>query len=190
MVANLCFDRRCFFVIEIRIISKKHKQDINIKNEPFSVWGRMIPSYVDKKWGYSVEKFSRENITEMCFPDENYDYDSMCENSVFIGAYDGDKCVGLAIFQDFFFKHMYLYDLKVSKEYRKQKIATKLVYEGLKIAVERGYCGIYTQGQDNNLSACLFYLNVGFHIGGFDTDVYKGTKQEGKSDIIFYMESE
>lgn len=177
-------------MITIRIITKEHQQDIQIKNEPFLIWGRMIPSYVDRKWGYSVEEFSREQVTEMCFPDEDYDYDRMCRNSVFVGAYDGDKSVGLAVFQDFFFQYMYLYDLKVCKAYRKQRIATKLIEEGLRIAVERGYRGIYTQGQDNNLSACLFYLNVGFHIGGLDTNVYRGTKQEGKSDILFYMDSQ
>ncbi len=51
-----------------------------------------------------------------------------------------------------------------------------------------GYNGIYTQGQDNNLGACLFYVKAGFYIGGLDTNVYKGTKQEGKSDIIFYYD--
>ena len=38
---------------------------------------------------------------------------------------------------------------------------------------------------DNNLSACLFYIKTGFKIGGLDTNVYKGTKQEGKADIFF-----
>ena len=47
-------------MITIRIITKEHQQDIHIRNEPFSIWGRMIPSYVDRKWGYSVEEFSRE----------------------------------------------------------------------------------------------------------------------------------
>ena len=56
------------------------------------------------------------------------------------------------------------------------------------IAKEKGYVGIYTQGQDNNLGACLFYIKTGFYIGGFDSNVYKGTKQEGKSDIIFYLD--
>ena len=42
--------------------------------------------------------------------------------------------------------------------------------------------------QDNNLSACLFYLKNGFRIGGLDTEVYGGTNQEGKADILFYTE--
>ena len=41
-------------------------------------------------------------------------------------------------------------------------------------------------GQDNNLAACQFYIKSGFRIGGVDTEVYNGTSQEGKADIIFY----
>lgn len=56
----------------------------------------------------------------MCFPDESYDYDAMCKNSIFIGAYDGDICIGLAIMQHAFFE--YMYDLKVNAEYRKEAL--------------------------------------------------------------------
>ena len=61
-----------------------------------------------------------------------------------------------------------------------------LIEKSKQAAAEQGYLGIYTQGQDNNLGACLFYLNNGFVIGGLDTHVYNGTSQEGKSDILFY----
>ncbi len=106
----------------------------------------------------------------MCFPDENYSYDEMIRNSLFIGAYDDGKCIGLAIVQDAFFKYLYLYDLKV-----KQTTVSK--------ESELAYRGIYTQAQDNN------YLRAGFRIGGLDTEVYKGTNQEGKSDILFYLDA-
>lgn len=56
------------------------------------------------------------------------------------------------------------------------------------IAREQEYRGLYTQGQDNNVGACLFYLHYGFRIGGLDTEVYKGTRQEGKADILFYLD--
>ena len=55
-------------------------------------------------------------------------------------------------------------------------------------AARLGYFGLYTQGQDNNLAACLFYIKVGFCIGGFDSNVYRHTSQEEKADIIFYTE--
>ena len=36
-------------MIEIRIIDAQHKADINIPNEPFPMFGRIIPSYDGKK---------------------------------------------------------------------------------------------------------------------------------------------
>ncbi len=173
-------------MIEIKIIDSAHQADINIPNQPFPIFGRMVPSYVDKSWSYTVERFEQE--TEMCFPDECYDYDEMSNNTVFIGAYDNDVCVGLAIIQDGFFKYMYLYDLKVDSNYRHMGIAKQLIDKAKETAISKGCKGIYTIGQDNNLAACRFYIKSGFRIGGLDTEVYKGTVQEGKADIIFYLD--
>lgn len=85
---------------------------------------------------------------------------------------------------------MYLYDLKVNKAYRRQRVGKMLVQKAKEIARQNGYCGLYTQGQDNNPGACLFYLHSGFSIGGLDTNVYRHTKQEGKADILFYCEAD
>ncbi len=136
--------------MQIRIIDKAHEADINIKNEPFSLYGRMIPRLENGEWSYTTESF--ETVREMTFPDENYDFDELSKNSTFIGAYDGDKCIGLAIMQEGFFKHMYLYDLKVNAAYRKQGVATMLMDHAMQLALDKGYIGIYTQGQD----ACPF----------------------------------
>ena len=175
-------------MMEIRVIDASRQQDINIPNEPFPLWGRMIPSYTGGQWEYSVERFPEGSAGEMCFPDEHYDYDAMQDNSVFLGAYDGGKCIGLAILQDAWMKYMYLFDLKVSREYRRRGLGTALMEKAREVALARGYRGLYTQAQDNNLTACLFYLSQGFFIGGLDTQVYMGTRQEGKSDIIFYLD--
>ena len=174
-------------MIEIRIINEQSKTDINIPNEPFPLFGKIIPFFLNGEWSYRFVPYPEEKITEMCFPDENYDYDAMSD-SIFLGAYDGDHCIGLAILQPGFFQYMYLYDLKVSRKYRGQHVGKRLIEKAKEIAVTQGYSGIYTQGQDNNPGACLFYLNTGFNIGGLDTNVYRHTKQEGKSDIIFYCE--
>lgn len=175
-------------MVEIKIVDATHKDDINIPNEPFQLIGKMIPSYLDEQWDYSVRYFEKSDITEMCFPNENYNYAEMEDNSIFIGAYDNGKCIGLAILQDAWFKYMYLYDLKVSKDYRHMGVASALMQKAKEVCKAHNYFGIYTQGQDNNLSACLFYIKTGFRIGGLDTNVYKGTKQEGKADIIFYLD--
>ena len=81
---------------------------------------------------------------------------------------------------------MYLYDLKVNAEYRSKGVGKMLIDESKKVAKDNGYIGVYTQGQDNNLGACHFYLGNGFEIGGLNTHVYNGTSQENKKDIFFY----
>jgi len=177
-------------MIKVKIIDEKTKRDINIKNEPFRLYGRMLPSYVNETWDYTTELFPKEDIREMCFPDENYDYDGMAKEHIFVGAYDGETCVGLAILKHDWMKYIYLYDLKVNSEYRGKHIGQTLIEKCKEIAAENGYRGVYTIGQDNNLGACLFYVNNGFSIGGLDTRVYTGTSQEGKKDIIFYYDAE
>lgn len=100
-------------MIEIRRIGEKHKGDIRIPNQPFALWGRMIPSYQNGVWRYTVERLDPSEQAEMCFPDENYDYAEMCKASAFLGAYDTDTCIGLAVLQEAFFRYMYLYDRSI-----------------------------------------------------------------------------
>ena len=176
-------------MIEIRVIDALHKADIRLPNEPFQLFGRIVPTYDGTEWAYKLLRFAPEDVSQMCFPDEDYDYDST-PDSVFLGAYDADQCVGLAILQPGFFKYMYLYDLKVSRPYRGQHIGTMLIQKAKETAAQNGYRGLYTQGQDNNPGACLFYLHSGFYISGLDTAVYRHTKQEGKADILFYCEAD
>jgi ribosomal protein S18 acetylase RimI-like enzyme len=172
--------------ITVQMVDQNHKDDINLENEAFSLTGRFLPNYSNGKWSHEISYFERPS--EMCFPAEKYNFDELVINGVIIGAYAGEKCVGLAILQHAWFKYMYLYDLKVSKAYRKFHIGSKLMEKAKEVAKLRNYNGIYTRAQDNNLGACLFYLKNGFVIGGIDTLVYKGTSQEGKIDILFYTE--
>lgn len=178
-------------MIQIKRITEANQDDINIPNEPFALWGKMIPTYDGKKWAYTTEKFKENEISEMVFPDENYDFESRKKECFFVGAYNEyGKCVALAVFKRDWYKYLYLEDLKVCKDYRGVGIGKLLFDEGKKIAAENGYRGIYTIGQDNNLSACLFYIKSGFVIGGFNTHVYNGTNQTDKSNIYFYLDNE
>lgn len=175
--------------IIIREIDRAHRADINIPNQPFPLFGRLLPSYVNGQWSWREQRFPESEVSEMCFPDENYDYDKLSQNSVFLGAYDDEKCIGLAILQQAWNRYMYLYDLKVNREYRGQRIGEMLIAAALDVSRAHGYRGLFTQGQDNNLAACRFYLKNGFEIGGIDTRVYRGTRQEGKFDVLFYAEN-
>lgn len=176
-------------MIKIKRIDESSKKDINLPNEPFSLWGKMIPTYDGNNWAYTTRAFDPSEVNEMVFPNENYDFDALIKTCIFVGAYDENGiCVGVAMFRHEWLKYLYLEDLKICKAYRGQGIGYMLLEEGKKIAAENAYRGIYTIGQDNNLSACLFYMNAGFEIGGFDTHVYGGTNQADKSNIYFYLD--
>ena len=170
----------------IKRIDASRSEDINIKNEPFKLTGKMTPFY-NGKWSYKITELPKSEIRDMTFPDENYDYDAMYKDFFFIGAYEKTgECIAVMLLQKPMFKYLYLYDMKVNSLYRRKGVGRSLMKEAERLAVKEGYRGIYTVAQDDNLSACLFYLGVGFEIGGLDTMVYDGTSQEGKSDIIFY----
>ncbi|MER2064199.1 MAG: GNAT family N-acetyltransferase [Alkalibacterium sp.] len=170
--------------ITYRKLTEDDELDLNLPNEPIDIIGQLNVNRSDNRWTYTREYFTDK--TEMTFPDENYDIKEVLEGGVAFGAYDHDKCIGLAIMQDDWTKFMYLVDLKVNRNYRKQGIARELINECRREAVERKYKGIYTVAQDNNLIACRFYLKDGFEIGGLNTHGYRYTTQEHKSDIYFY----
>lgn len=174
--------------MEYRIIDRAHRADVNIKNEPFRIYGRMIPTLSGGTWEVTSVLFPEQEIREICYPDENYDFDAMEGDHLFIGAYDGDRCVGLAVMADDMFRYMYLDDLKVCAAYRGRGVGRGLIGAALRAAKERNYRGIWAIGQDDNLAACRFYLKLGFEIGGFDNRIYRGTTQENSANISFYLE--
>lgn len=72
----------------------------------------------------------------MRFPDENYDFDQM-RDGVFLGAYEKEKCVGLAPLKPVFFKYMYLYDQKVCNAQRGRGIGKMLIQAASAVARKR-----------------------------------------------------
>lgn len=175
-------------MIEIRRITGENAADLNLKNEPFSMPGKFIPELKDGVWSYRTELF--DSPQSMTFPDENYDFEEVAHKGVILGAYEDSKCIGVAIYEDYWLKYMYLYDLKVNAAARGKGVGKALIRAGLAEAAARGYRGLYTQAQDNNLNTCMFYLSAGFEIGGFDNRVYGGTSQAHKADVIFYLDAE
>lgn len=175
-------------MIEIRELTKESAQDLNLKNEAFAMPGRFIPELQNGVWSYRTESF--DAVQTDVFPDESYDFDEIAGKGVVFGAYEVDTCLGIAIYQDYWLKYMYLYDLKVNADARGKGVGKMLIQAGLQAAKARGYKGLYTIAQDNNLNACMFYLKAGFAIGGFDNRVYGGTSQAHKADVLFYLDAE
>lgn len=159
---------------------------ISLTNEPFNIFGRMIIYYDGKKWSYSEQLYPEKDITDMCFPEEQYQNDE--QRFIYLGAFEDTVCVGLIVLEHDGFKYLYVSDLKVKQSARHKNIGSRLIRKAYDTALALGYNGLYTIGQDNNQAACRFYLKNQFVIGGFDNHIYKGTPQEDKANIIFYLD--
>ena len=168
-------------MITIRIMTHA---DTFPKNEPFPLFGRILVRYDGTSWTYTTEEFPPSARSEMVFPEEEYDLDAA--DFFYTGAFDGDTCVGLAVWQRDMFRYLYLYDLKVTGAYRRHGVGKLLIDAGMEIARGQGLIGVYTIVQDNNLAAARFYLKSGFAIGGLNTRIYDGTSQADKHDIYLY----
>lgn len=173
--------------MEYKRITTETKEAIQLPNEPFDLFGKMIVNRINNEWSYNIELF--DEAESVSFPEENYNFDQIQKNGFAIGAFYKEECVGLAIYEFNWNNYIYLSDLKVKSKFRKKGVAAELIKEGQKNAEKLGYKGIYTVGQDNNLAACKFYLKQGFEIGGLNTRNYKYTNQEGKADIYFYLDN-
>lgn len=176
-------------MMEIRRITDENRGALRLKNEPFPLIGRLVPSYTAETWSWREELRPAAECSEMCFPDEPYDFDAMAAEYTVFGAFEGETCIGLVLLKSAWFKYMYVEDLKVNRADRCRGVGKALMDAAMAEAVGRGYRGLYLIAQDNNLVACRFYLGLGYRIGGFDNQVYRGTSQDGTGDIYFYRDA-
>ena len=172
--------------IEIREITTENKEALKLPNEPFLNEGRLIPIYDGENWSYRIEEFAPEDVTEQCFPPEDYEFDKMEDGFHGLAAYADGKCVGYVLTYVQWNKYLYLDNLLVLKDYRRYGVGSHLLDGAMELAKKLGQLGVWLICQDNNLGACKFYLKNGYTLGGMNLPVYEGTKQEGKADLYLY----
>lgn len=172
-------------MINVERITNKNQNALELPNEKFELYGKLIVTRENNIWNYHEVSTETES---MIFPDENYQLELINQKGFALGAFENNKCVGLAIFENNWNKYLYLSDLKIASSHRRKNIATKLLDAATSEAKENQICGIYTIAQDNNLSANRFYLRYGFEIGGLNTKNYNFTNQKGKYDIYYYLD--
>lgn len=63
-----------------------------------------VPGLDHGKWNYKIEKLKQ--TTGDCFPDEPYDVAK--DDAIFLGAYDGNTCIGLAVLRKEMFRYLFL----------------------------------------------------------------------------------
>ncbi|GBG94090.1 streptothricin acetyltransferase [Ligilactobacillus salitolerans] len=174
--------------LKVEIITASNQAALRVKNEPFPLVGKLDVVRLQNQWAYNIMFCPAAQVRWQTFPQEKYQLDEVVAQGFALGAFDGQKPVGLGIFVKQRSRFLYLADLKINGSYRGKGLGKQILTSSLLLAQKLGYGGIYTIAQDNNLNACLFYLNFGFEIGGLNTRTYDHSAQAGKSDVYFYFE--
>ncbi|QKS71248.1 GNAT family N-acetyltransferase [Paenalkalicoccus suaedae] len=156
---------------KMTITSLQHNQieDIPATNEPFSIFGKVIPSLQSGRWSYKESLF--ENRKEIWFPDDKLDWDLYIDKddkALFL-AYLDDTCIGqIRIIRDWN-RFCYIENIAVRKDFRKLGVGLHLLTRAEEWAKEHQLIGMSLEAQDDNLAACRFYAKHGFILGGVDT---------------------
>jgi streptothricin acetyltransferase len=61
----------------------------------------------------------------------------------------------------------------VGANFRRQGIGRRLIEQAIDWAKARGLPGLMLETQNNNVAGCHLYEACGFHLGGFDQDLYR-----------------
>ena len=70
--------------MEYRRITEETKDDLQLPNEPFELFGRLLVTRKNNQWSYESELF--QEVDQMTFPNEAYDFDQIKKEGFALGA--------------------------------------------------------------------------------------------------------
>jgi len=171
---------------KIMPISERHLCDINKPNQPFLVFGRLVPVFENGKWSWTEELF--EKPYEKKYPDEELDYSEYIGNPdkiVFL-AYMDNQCVGQIRLRRNWNNYCYVEDIAVARQCRRMGLGRELINTAIQWAKNGGMQGLMLETQDTNLAACRFYHRCGFVLGAVDTMLYGNLPNRDEKHLLWY----
>lgn len=163
--------------------------DIGRANEPFEVFGRIVPQLRGGVWSYAEEIFSEPY--EKIYPAGENDwhaYIGSADKAIYLAYIDG-KCAGQIVLRRDWNRYAFIEDIAVAAFARRQGVGTALMERAKEWAAQGGMQGLALETQDNNLAACRFYAKCGFAIGGVNTMLYRnfGGPVADETAVFWYM---
>jgi len=100
-------------------------------------------------------------------------------------AFLDDSLAGRIVLSAGWNRYAWVEDIAVDARHRRAGVGRALMDRAIDWAAERGLPGIRLETQSNNVPACRFYEACGFHLGGFDRDLYRG-QDEATTEIALF----
>jgi ribosomal protein S18 acetylase RimI-like enzyme len=105
----------------------------------------------------------------------------------FIGALDGERCVGLLTWREQFWNGtLWLIDIRTREDARRQGAGSALIQRLQEIARNSRVRGITVETQITNYAAISFYRKHGFECAGFHDHFY-GNDDIEKQDVAIFL---
>ncbi len=104
--------------------------------------------------------------------------------AVFLAYLDG-SIAGRVVVSEGWNRYAWVEDIAVDARRREAGVGRALMGRAVAWAVGRGLAGVRAETQSDNVPACKFYESCGFHLGGFDRDLYRGL-DEGTTEVALF----
>jgi len=119
-------------------------------------------------------------------PDEMELYQQIIKQATSLGAYEGDRLVGLAIAERRDWnRSLWVWELGVEEEHRRTGVGTKLVEALTRVAKDLNLRIIVCETQNTNVPAIEFYRKTGFEVDGVDLSYY--TNKDLTGEVAIFM---
>lgn len=100
-------------------------------------------------------------------------YRTLLREGLSLGAYNGDRLVGVAIAEKKKWNRtLWIWEFHVHPDYQNQRLGTRMMEQITNIGREKGCRVIVCETQNTNVPAIRFYRNVGFEVGAVDLSYY------------------
>jgi len=164
-------------------------------------FGRVMTGYKTSR-KYMIEKTETPELTTITMwltslaepyvkdfphpPAEMDRYQQIIKQGTSLGAYEGDRLVGLAIAEARDWnRSLWVWELGVENEHRRIGIGTKLVDALTCLARDLKLRVIVCETQNTNVAAIVFYRKTGFEIDGIDLSYY--TNKDLMGEVAIFM---
>jgi streptothricin acetyltransferase len=171
-------------ILTIQAIDESNLHDFNRVDGTFTIDSRLVLHAQDRQIGYTIEAVPARS--------KRYGVDEV-DPAVYIRspdragylAYSDGLFAGQILLRRNWNGYGYIEDITVDIHFRRRGIGRRLIEQAVVWAKNHALPGLMLETQDNNVAACRLYATCGFHLGGFDRELYRAI-DPGTEEVALY----
>jgi streptothricin acetyltransferase len=159
-------------ILIIQRIDESNLNDLNRVDGTFTIDSRLVLHAQEGQIDYTIEAMP---VRSKRYGVDEFDpaaYIHSPDRAAYLAYIDGQP-TGQIILRRNWNGYGYIEDIAVDVQFRRQGIGLRLIEQAVTWAKNHGLPGLMLETQDNNIAACRLYAACGFHLGGFDRELYR-----------------